>query len=178
MQVVLWAVLLAAPLLLKGFVTFQLTMILIYGLSILSLNLLTGASGQVSLGHSAFFAIGAYVAAILMEHGGLAYPLTLPIAGAACFVLGFAFGLPALRLSGVYLALATFSLALAMPQLLKVKAIEQWKESGKAPDQLIVNRYKNGMEVGKRLVCPYPQIAKYKGTGSMDEAASFECRVR
>ncbi len=59
-----------------------------------------------------------------------------------------------------------------------LKAIEQWKESGKAPDQLIVSRYKNGMEVGKRLVCPYPQIAKYKGSGSTDDAANYTCKER
>jgi len=50
----------------------------------------------------------------------------VPVAGAACFVSGFLFGLPALRLRGHYLALATFALAVAMPQLLKYKHIEQW----------------------------------------------------
>jgi tannase/feruloyl esterase len=57
-----------------------------------------------------------------------------------------------------------------------LKAIEVWKETGKAPEQLIVSRYKNGIEVGKRLVCPYPQIAKYKGTGSMDDASNYMCQ--
>ena len=67
-------------------------------IAILSLNILTGASGQFSLGHSAFFAVGAYTAAILMEHGDINYILTLPFAGVVCFIFGFLFGLPALRL--------------------------------------------------------------------------------
>ena len=116
----------AAPMFVRNFVVFQFTMIIIYGIAIMSLNILTGASGQFSLGHSAFFAVGAYVTAILMEHGDMNYLLTLPFAGAVCFAFGFLFGLPALRLSGVYLALATFSLAIAMPQLLKLGTFEHW----------------------------------------------------
>src|SRR5205085_7332050 len=88
--------------------------------AILGLNLLTGFNGQFSLGHSAFYGIGAYTAAILMDQYGVAYYWTLPVAGIICFVAGFLFGLPALRLEGVYLALATFALAIAMPQFLKL----------------------------------------------------------
>jgi branched-chain amino acid transport system permease protein len=88
--------------------------------------MLTGYNGQISLGHGAFYAIGAYVAAILMDRFSWPYWATLPIAGLACFVSGFLFGLPALRLRGHYLALATFALAVAMPQLLKYKRIEEW----------------------------------------------------
>ena len=58
----------------RNFVVFQFTMIIIYGIAIMSLNILTGASGQFSLGHSAFFAVGAYVTAILMEHGDMQLP--------------------------------------------------------------------------------------------------------
>jgi branched-chain amino acid transport system permease protein len=118
--------LVVAPLLVKNFVVFQFTMIVIYAIAIMSLNVLTGWSGQFSLGHSAFFAVGAYVAGALMEHGNVPYPLALVVAGAACFVFGFLFGLPALRLSGIYLALATFSLAVAMPQFLKLAVFESW----------------------------------------------------
>jgi branched-chain amino acid transport system permease protein len=119
-------VLAALPLFLANFTIFQLTMMLIYGLAILGLNLLTGINGQFSLGHGAFYAIGAYTAAILMEDVGLAYGWTLPAAGLICFVSGFLFGLPALRLEGIYLALATFGLAVAMPQFLKLSVIEPW----------------------------------------------------
>jgi branched-chain amino acid transport system permease protein len=103
-----------------------MTMLLVYGLAVLALNILTGGSGQFSLGQSAFYAVGAYTSAILMEHAGINYALTLPVAGLVCFAFGFLFGLPALRLSGVYLALATFALATAMPQLLKLGYIEPW----------------------------------------------------
>ncbi len=114
------------PLAATNFVTFQITMLLVYAIAILALNILTGGSGQFSLGQSAFFAIGAYTSAVLVEHGGVNYLLTLPIAAVVCFVIGFLFGLPALRLSGVYLALATFALATAMPQLLKLHYFEPW----------------------------------------------------
>jgi len=114
------------PLAATNFVTFQITMLLVYAIAILALNILTGGSGQFSLGQSAFFAIGAYTSAVLVEYGGVNYLLTLPIAAVVCFVIGFLFGLPALRLSGVYLALATFALATAMPQLLKLHYFDPW----------------------------------------------------
>src|ERR1700757_907243 len=125
-SLVVLAVLLIVPLFVKNFIIFQMTMLLIYGVAVLALNILTGGSGQFSLGQSAFYAIGAYTSAILMEQYGVNYALTLPIAAAVCFGFGFLFGQPALRLSGVYLALATFALATAMPQLLKLGSFEPW----------------------------------------------------
>jgi branched-chain amino acid transport system permease protein len=118
--------LILTPLLVKSFVTFQMTQLLVYGLAVLALNILTGGSGQFSLGQSAFYAIGAYASAILIEQFNVNYALTIPMAGVLCFAVGFLFGQPALRLSGVYLALATFALATAMPQLLKLNFIEHW----------------------------------------------------
>ena len=114
------------PFVVKNFLIFQLTLAMVYAIAILGLNLLTGFNGQFSLGHSAFFAIGAYTAAIMMDQGGIAYYWTLPAAGIACLISGFLFGLPALRLEGIYLALATFSLAVATPQLLKSSPLEPW----------------------------------------------------
>src|SRR5438067_3726155 len=125
-SLVMLGLLLVVPLFVKNFIIFQLTMLLIYGLAVLALNILTGGSGQFSLGQSAFYAVGAYTSAILMEHVGMNYALTLPIAGLICFGFGFLFGQPALRLSGVYLALATFALAAAIPQLLKLGFFEHW----------------------------------------------------
>ncbi|TXJ10235.1 MAG: branched-chain amino acid ABC transporter permease [Afipia sp.] len=123
---VVLALLLITPLFVKNFIIFQMTMVLIYAIAILALNLLTGGSGQFSLGQSAFYAVGAYTAGILMEHFGVNYVLTIPAAGIVCFIFGFLFGFPALRLSGVYLALATFALAVAMPQILKLNVFEHW----------------------------------------------------
>jgi branched-chain amino acid transport system permease protein len=114
------------PFFVKNFVVFQMTMVLVYAVAILGLNLLTGISGQFSLGHGAFYALGAYTSAIMMEHAGIGYAWTIPAAGAICFVAGFLFGLPALRLEGVYLALATFALAVATPQFLKLSPLEHW----------------------------------------------------
>lgn len=125
-SLIILALLIVTPLFVKNFIIFQMTMWLIYAIAVLALNILTGASGQFSLGQSAFYALGAYTSAILMEHVGVNYALTLPAAGLVCFIAGFLFGLPALRLSGVYLALATFALAVAMPQLLKLGVFEHW----------------------------------------------------
>src|SRR5579872_35037 len=125
-SLIILLLLILAPMFVKNFIIFQLTMLLIYGLAVLALNILTGSSGQFSLGQSAFYAVGAYTSAILMELVGVNYALTLPAAGLICFVFGFLFGQPALRLSGVYLALATFALATAMPQFLKLGYFEHW----------------------------------------------------
>lgn len=105
---------------------FQYTMVLVYAIALFGLNLLTGYNGQISLGHGAFYAIGAYVTAILMDRFNVPYWLTIPCAGVICLAVGFLFGLPALKLEGLYLALATFALGLAVPQLLKYKKIEGW----------------------------------------------------
>ncbi len=114
------------PFLVSNYRVFQFTLTLVYAIALLGLNMLTGYNGQISLGHGAFYAIGAYVAAILMDKFGVPYWATIPAAGAVCLVVGFLFGLPALRLEGVYLALATFALGVAMPQILKYKGFEHW----------------------------------------------------
>jgi len=114
------------PFVVSNYRVFQLTLALVYAIALLGLNMLTGYNGQISLGHGAFYAIGAYVAAILMDKFGVPYWLTIPAAGAVCLVAGFLFGLPALRLEGLYLALATFALGVAMPQILKYKGFEHW----------------------------------------------------
>lgn len=120
------AVAVALPWLISDFHVFQATQILIYAIAILGLNLLTGYNGQISLGHGAFYAIGAYTVAILVAHFGVSYGLALVAAAIVCFIVGFLFGLPALKLEGHYLALATFALALAIPQLLRHSAFETW----------------------------------------------------
>jgi branched-chain amino acid transport system permease protein len=107
------------PFALSDYRVFQVTLALVYAIAILGLNILTGYNGQFSLGHGAFYAIGAYTAAIMIAQWELAYYWTLPVAGLVCFCAGFLFGFPALRLEGLYLALATFALAVATPQILK-----------------------------------------------------------
>jgi len=122
----LLALALAFPFVAQGYAIFQATMVLSYAVALLGLNILTGYNGQISLGHGAFYAIGAYASAILMDHFGVPYWATIPAAAAVCLVAGYLFGLPALKLEGLYLALATFALSVAMPQLLKYKYLEPW----------------------------------------------------
>ena len=110
--------------LITNFTFLQLSLVLVYAIAVLGLNLLTGFNGQISLGHGAFFAVGAYVAAIMIERYDINYLATLPTAALVCFVAGYLFGLPALRLEGHYLALATFALATAVPQILKYRHLE------------------------------------------------------
>ena len=124
--VILLAVACVLPFVVSNYRTFQLTLVLVYAIALLGLNILTGYNGQISLGHGAFYALGAYCAAILMDKLGAPYWATVPAAGAVCLVAGFLFGLPALRLEGLYLALATFALGVAMPQLLKYHHLEKW----------------------------------------------------
>jgi branched-chain amino acid transport system permease protein len=114
----------ALPFILSNFRLFQFSQVYIYAIAILGLNMLTGYNGQFSLGHGAFYAVGAYVSAIMMDRWNISYGWTIPVAGVLCLIIGFLFGLPALRLEGLYLALATFSLALAVPQILKY--FEHW----------------------------------------------------
>ena len=59
-----------------------------------------------------------------------------------------------------------------------VAALEQWVEQGKAPDQIVASKATSGVVERTRPLCPYPQVATYKGSGTMDEAANFACRVR
>lgn len=114
------------PLALSGYQTFQLAQLLIFAMAVLGLNLLTGYCGQLSLGHGAFFALGAYGAVALMTAAGLPWWAALPCAAVLSFLVGYGFGWPALRLEGPYLALATFALAIAVPQLLKHEALSPW----------------------------------------------------
>jgi branched-chain amino acid transport system permease protein len=116
----------------------QFTFVAIYFIALLGLNILTGYNGQISLGHGAFMGIGAYVAALLMLGetnlegltlqnapnwltlgDGMRPVFTLPFAGLVTGVIGVAFGIPALRLAGVSLALATFAVAVSLPTVAK-----------------------------------------------------------
>ncbi len=116
---VLAIVAIAVPFFFGPFRVSQFTLALIYAIAVLGLNLLVGYSGQISLGHGAFFALGAYTGAILLDRTGIPHLLTVPAAGLTCFLAGLALGLPALRLRGLYLALVTLALAIATPVLIK-----------------------------------------------------------
>lgn len=127
----LLAAFLLAPFALDDFQLFQLVKAMSYMLVLVGLNMLTGYNGQFSLGQGAFFAVGAYTTAILMDQtapwigmssDNMAY-ISIVVAAAFSFFAGYLFGQPATKLSGHYLALATFGLALAVPNLLKFDLI-------------------------------------------------------
>jgi branched-chain amino acid transport system permease protein len=119
LAVVIIAAAVALPFMVSKYHVFELTMVMIYAIAVLGLNILTGFNGQISLGHGGFFAAGAYTAAILMQRYGVPYWATLPAAALVSFALGVLFGLPALRFEGPYLALVTLAMAVAAPQFLK-----------------------------------------------------------
>ena len=120
-----WLVLVVAvffiglPSVATNFQTFEWAEVLIFAIAIMGLNILVGYSGQLSLGHGAFMALGAYTTAILVHRYHVDYLATIPVAGLLTGVVGFLFGIPALRLSALYLALATFALAVVTPSLIK-----------------------------------------------------------
>ncbi len=100
------AVLLALPPALKSYGVYLLSYWLVYVIAIMGLNLTVGYAGQKSLGHAAFFGIGAYTVAIMMK-AGFSFWLGLPTAALLCFVIGLIVGFPALRVQTIYLAFAT-----------------------------------------------------------------------
>src|SRR6201993_5386721 len=91
------------PDLVSDYRLFLVSTMMIAAIAVLGLNLLTGFNGQISLGHSAFYAVGAYTAAILMDKLDMPYYATLPFAALLSFMVGYLFGLPALKLEGHYL---------------------------------------------------------------------------
>ena len=116
--IVLGVVALGIPLVTDTFTTYQFSLVSIYLVALIGLNLLTGYSGQISLGNGAFMAFGGYTAGLLIKDLHWPYLLVIPLGGLVAGVFGFLFGIPALRLSGIYLALATFALALAVPPVI------------------------------------------------------------
>jgi branched-chain amino acid transport system permease protein len=103
---VIAAVLLVVPPFLKNYGIYLFTYWLVFVIATLGLNLTIGYAGQKSLGHAAFFGIGAYTVAILMQHG-VSFWFGLPLAMVGCFAIGLALGFPALRVQTIYLAFAT-----------------------------------------------------------------------
>jgi len=105
------------PLALADYQAYEFALVGAYFVAVCGLNILTGYTGQISLGHGAFMALGGYTTAILATDHGIDPVWTIPIGGLVAGLAGFAFGIPALRLSGLYLALVTFGIAVAAPAL-------------------------------------------------------------
>ena len=116
---VLVAAVVIAPALFTHYRTFQLGFVGLYLVALVGLDMLTGFTGQISLGHGAFMGIGAYTTTILVVDHGWNELWTIPLGGVAAGLIGIAFGIPATRFAGPYLALATFAIPLAFIGLLK-----------------------------------------------------------
>jgi branched-chain amino acid transport system permease protein len=120
------AVLVAVPPFLKNYGVYLLSTWLVYVIANMGLNLTVGYAGQKSLGHAAFFGIGAYTVAILMQHG-FSFWLGLPLGMLGCFLVGLALGFPALRVQTIYLAFATLGFNTAIWLVLRN---EEWLTGG------------------------------------------------
>lgn len=106
---------LVAPFFLSSYMVYLLSLLAIYSIVAIGLNILMGYAGQISVGHTGFFAIGAYASAIGMLRLGLPFWVSVPLAGLVSAAIGFLLGVPALRLSGFYLAVATLGFGIAVP---------------------------------------------------------------
>ena len=124
--VALTACVLTLPFLLWGFRTYQLAFAATHAIAILGLNLIAGQAGLISLGHGAFYGLGAYTMAVSVRHGGLSVYAGILAAALMCLAVGYLFGRVVAGLARFYLALATFALALAVPQILKSSHLSPW----------------------------------------------------
>lgn len=115
---VMLLVLIALPVVIGGYWTFTLGLCFANAIAILSVSFLVRYSGEVSIGHGVFVAAGAYTVALLEKYLGVSLLVSLPVAAVVGGVLGLAFAFPSRNLSGIYLAVATMALALALPEVL------------------------------------------------------------
>jgi branched-chain amino acid transport system permease protein len=140
-------VLLGLPLVVKGYLIYNLTLYLVYALVAVSLSLLVGFTGQVSLGHAGFLAAGAYTAGYLSSQG---WPFLLALLAAMLVsaLLGLLIGVPALRLEGPYLAIATLGFGLAIQQI-----INNWGLLGASTGMIIDRPFIFGIDFYRDL--PY-----------------------
>ena len=122
---------LALPQLVKGYIVYNVSLFLVYGLVALSLAILVGMTGQVSLGHAGFLAAGAYTQAVLAD-AGVSFLFSVPAAILVTALLGLVIGVPSLRLEGPYLAIATLGFGLAIQQILN-----NWSLMGASTGKLV-----------------------------------------
>lgn len=113
---------------------FQMAMFGVWLVILTGLNLLTGYSGQISLGHGALVAVGAYITAILLDRTATPVVVAVLMSGLGAGTIGLAIGVPALRLTGPYLAIATLALIISMPQLLKWDLVSDWTNGASGID--------------------------------------------
>jgi branched-chain amino acid transport system permease protein len=111
-------ILVVFPFLVGDYALYVTNLIAINCIVAIGLNILVGYTGQISLGHAGFFAIGAYTCVLLMIKAGFPFLVALPLAGFVCSAFGFILGLPSLRLEGPYLAIATLGFGMTVTQII------------------------------------------------------------
>ena len=120
--ILLFFIVLLAPFFVSEYLIGELTLTLIWAIAGLGLMILVGQSGQVSLGHSAFMAIGAYSVVILQNKLGFSFLLALPSAGLISAIIGFLIALPTTKLHGIYLAILTLAISVLVEDLIVLAA--------------------------------------------------------
>jgi branched-chain amino acid transport system permease protein len=149
------ALLLAVPPFLKSYGTYLIAKWLVFVIATMGLNLTIGYAGQKSLGHAAFFGIGAYTVAILMK-AGFSFWLGMPVAMLGCFAVGLALGFPALRVQAIYLAFATLGFNTAIWLVMRN---EEWLTGGTFGINNIAKPTLFGLDLGPALAYYYFVLA-------------------
>ena len=144
-------VLLAVPPFLKSYGVFLFSKWLVFVIATMGLNLTIGYAGQKSLGHAAFFGIGAYTVAILLK-AGISFWLGLPLAMLGCFAIGLALGFPALRVQTIYLAFATLGFNTAIWLVMRN---EEWLTGGTFGINNVARPGLFGFELGSNIAYYY-----------------------
>lgn len=143
MQRLFWlAVLLALPFLMDDYLVGVASTIFIWATAGIAMMVLLGFSGQVSIGHAAFLALGAYGEALLIQHG-IPFPLSIVVVAAATLLIGVLVGLPSLRFSGLYLAMATLAFAFIVEAFIGDMEITGGRSGMSVDDVIIFGTYIN-----------------------------------
>ncbi len=128
-------VLYASAFLLNDYILSILIVILAFSVGMTGLQIITGYAGQISLGHAAFMGVGMYTVAVLQEHLGFNFWMALPLAGVVPMIIGMLFGLPAVRIKGLYLAFASLAAHFVI-----VYAISNWRSVTNGTDGMYLHR--------------------------------------
>jgi branched-chain amino acid transport system permease protein len=152
---VIFAVMLAVPPFLKSYGIYLFSYWIVFVIATMGLNLTIGYAGQKSLGHAAFFGIGAYTVAILMK-AGFSFWFGLPVAMLGCFVIGIALGFPALRVQTIYLAFATLGFNTAVWLVMRN---EEWLTGGTFGINNIARPSLFGVDLGSAIAYYYFVLA-------------------
>lgn len=135
LAVILIGIFLALPLVSTSYVVGLATLAAIASIGAIGLNIITGYTGQISLGVGAFLGVGGYASAILTSTLGISFWIALPLAGVITAIIGGLFGIPSLRLKGLYLAIATLA-----AQVIIIFVITRWTDLTNGTSGMVLSR--------------------------------------